>query len=218
MPPERPAPDSPHADSYSGFQRAIEHFSRPLLMRLTAPILRILAVLHVSPNVLSLMQIPAGALMVIMISSSRAAMIALMLLCFGLDGLDGLLARYTGQANLYGALVDQLADQVREVLTVAAVAQFGALSPLVAVLYGVLYPLSNVALYVLNQYGGKAGPIFKSVLTFYPFLLIYLLGGPNWLEFAGWLTVVAMAFSILLCMRPLRRLMTAQEHPDDASY
>ncbi len=180
-------------------------------MRLALPLLRVLAALHVSPNVLSLLQIPLGVLMVFVIGSNRAAVIGLMVLCLILDGLDGLLARYTNQANAYGALVDQMADQVREVLTVAAVAQVGALSPFVAVLYGVLYPVSNVALYLVNINSGKVSPAFKSVLTFYPFLLIYLLGGPNWLEWAGWLTVFAMAHTIALAMRQLHHLINVSD-------
>jgi phosphatidylglycerophosphate synthase len=133
-----------------------------------------------------------------------------MLICFVLDGLDGLLARSTGQANPYGALIDQMSDQIREVLTVAAVAQNGALSPLVATLYGVLYPLSNVGLYLVNVQGKTVKPTFKSVLTFYPFLLVYLLGGPNWLEPAGWLTVLAMALTVGQCARALAELRSAR--------
>ncbi|MHB8625545.1 MAG: CDP-alcohol phosphatidyltransferase family protein [Aggregatilineales bacterium] len=195
-----------HADSYSAGQRAMLKVLRPALSRFISPLLRILAAWGVSPNALSLAQIPLGALMVIVIGYNRLIVIGLMLACFALDGLDGLLARSTGQANPYGALIDQMADQIREVLTVAAVAQTGALSPLVATLYGVLYPLSNVGLYLVNVRGGAVGPTFKSVLTFYPFLLIYLLGGPNWLEPAGWLTVFAMALTVGQCTWALARL------------
>lgn len=200
-------PQRPHNDSYSGFQREIGRRTAPLRMHFADPLLRVLVALHVSPNALSLAQIPLGALIVIIISSSRGAVIMLLIGCFVLDGLDGLLARYTQQANAYGALVDQMADQIREVLTIAAVAQVGALSPVVAALYGVLYPVSNVGLYLVNAFGGAVSPVFKSVLTFYPFLLIFLLGGPNWLEWAGWLTVLAMAHTIALCLHRLKHLM-----------
>lgn len=196
----------PHADSYSAGQRALLNVLRPALNRLIAPILRVLAAWGISPNALSLAQLPLGALMVIVIGYSRPVVIGLMLICFALDGLDGLLARFTGQATPYGALIDQMSDQIREVMTVAAVAQNGALSPLVATLYGVLYPLSNVGLYLVNVRGDAVGPTFKSVLTFYPFLLIYLLGGPNWLELAGWLTVLAMALTVGQCARVLARV------------
>ncbi len=192
---------------YSVTQRAIGRIARPTLLRLTTPLLRVLSALHVAPNAISLLQIPLGVLMVLVIHTSRPAVIGLMLICFALDGLDGLFARYSNQTSAYGALVDQLADQIREVLTVAAVAQVGALSAVVATLYGVLYPLSNVALYVLNLHGGKPRPTFKSVVTFYPFLLIYLLGGANWLEVAGWLTLLAMSLTIADCTAQLRRLM-----------
>jgi len=202
------AKGAPPADSYSQTQRMlIRRFVRPVLLPLTTPILRALTALHVSPNALSLLQIPLGVLMVLVIHESHAAVIGLMLACFALDGLDGLLARYSGQASTYGALVDQCADQIREVLTVAAVAQNGALSALVATLYGVLYPLSNIALYLINLHGGRVAPTFKSVLTFYPFLLLYLLGGANWLEAAGWLTVAAMALTVGLSVHQLGRLL-----------
>jgi len=192
-----------HADSYSAGQRALLKLLRPALTRLIGPVLHLLAAWGVSPNALSLAQVPLGVLMVIVIGYNRLAVIGLLLACFALDGLDGLLARSSGQASPYGALIDQMSDQIREVLTVAAVAQNGALSPLVATLYGVLYPLSNVGLYLVNVRAGSVGPTFKSVLTFYPFLLIYLFGGPNWLEPAGWFTVLAMALTVGQCARAL---------------
>ena len=195
----------PHADSYSVGQRALAKLIRPAFLRLLTPILRLMAGLGIAPNLLSLLQIPFGVLMVIVIGQQRGAVIVLMALCLLLDGLDGLLARYTNQSSSYGALIDQLSDQIREVLTVAAVAQVGALSSAVAVLYGVLYPLSNVGLYLVNSRGGSVGPTFKSVLTFYPFLLIYLLGvgGSSWLELGGWLTVLSMSATIAQCARAL---------------
>jgi phosphatidylglycerophosphate synthase len=172
------------------------------------PLLRLLVACHVSPNALSLAQIPLGVLMVIVIPFNRPIVLILMAVCLLCDGLDGLLARFTGEANPFGALVDQCADQIREVLTVAAVAAIGALSPVIGALYGVLYPLTNIGLYLVNARGGSVSPTFKSVLTFYPFLVIFLLGGPNWLDAAGWLTVMAMSLTVAQCLWALRRLLT----------
>ncbi len=202
-----PAPES-HTDSYSPSQRALGRIVRPILLWLTNPVLRILATFHVSPNLLSLLQIPLGILMIIVIPTNHAAVLFLIAACLTLDGLDGLLARFTGTANLFGALVDQCADQIREVLTVAAVAGIGVLSPVIGTVYGVLYPLTNIGLYLVNARGGSVTPTFKSVLTFYPFLALYLLGGPNWLDAAGSLTLAAMSLTVAQCLWALRRLLT----------
>ena len=192
-----------HADSYSAGQRALMAIVRPVMIRVSTPVLRMLTALGVAPNALSLAQIPLGLAMIVVIGYSRIAVLVLMALCLALDMLDGLLARYTRQASSYGALIDQMSDQIREVMTVAAVAQAGALSGTVAALYGVFYPLSNVGLFLVNQRGATVSPVFKSIVTFYPFLVIYLLGGPNWLEWSGWLTVAAMGLTVGQCARAL---------------
>lgn len=197
-----------HANSYSVGQRAILKVVRPILIRFTTPILRTLTAWHVAPNLLSLLQIPLGVAMILLINSSRVVVLILILLCLLLDLLDGLLARYTFTASQHGALIDQMADQIREVLTVAAVVQSGALSGVIGTLYGVLYPLSNVGLYLVNQRGGLVSPTYKSVLTFYPFLTIYLLGGPNWLNAGGWLTIAAMGLTVGQCVAALGFLMS----------
>jgi len=196
-----------HADSYSVGQRALLKIARPILTRLSTPILRALTAWHVAPNLLSLLQIPLGIAMILLIDTSRIAVLILILCCFLLDMLDGLLARYTGRTSPHGALIDQMADQIREVLTVAALVQSGALPGIIGTLYGVLYPLSNVGLYLVNQRGGAVSPTFKSVLTFYPFLAIYLLGGSNWLIAGGWLTIVAMGLTVAQCAWALEPLM-----------
>ena len=210
--PPDPIPElsTAHADSYSVGQRALLTVARPILTRFSTPILHTLANWRVSPNLLSLLQIPLGIAMILLIDSSRIAVLILIGICLLLDMLDGLLARYTHNASPYGALIDQMADQVREVLTIAAVVQSGALSGVIGTVYGVLYPLSNVGLYLVNQQSGSVRPTFKSVLTFYPFLAVYLLGGPNWLNAGGWLTLLAMSLTVGQCVWALKSLIIAQ--------
>jgi len=66
-------------------------------------------------------------------------------------------------------------------------------------------------LFLVNQRGSSVSPTFKSILTFYPFLALYLLGGPNWLTIGGWLTVAAMSLTVAQCAIALAHLMTHEE-------
>ena len=88
------AVNPPPPDSYSAGQRLIVQRIRPVLL---TPILRLLARLGVAPNLLSLLQIPLGGLMVLVIAQERVLVIGLLLACFALDSLDGLLARRSGR-------------------------------------------------------------------------------------------------------------------------
>lgn len=114
----------------------------------------------------------------------------------------------------FGALLDQYADHVREVLVVAGLAAHGAIHPFIAVLYGISYPGANLTLYLCNRHRVPLPIAVKTYLTFYPALALYLLGGVNILDAAGALAVALMA---VLVAQGLWRLRSAMDTVTEAA-
>lgn len=79
--------------------------------RLLAPALRQLAALGVTPNALTLLSLVCMLAAGLLAASDHLPLAgALLLLGGGADGLDGELARQTGQASAFGGLLDSICD------------------------------------------------------------------------------------------------------------
>src|SRR5439155_17402682 len=137
-------------DSYSGFERRIIGPFRRGLLLVTRPLVMLLARLGVHPNVVSASQVVGGFAFLALVPAYPRLAFVLFLLLLLIDGLDGALARATGKASPFGALVDQYCDHIREITVVGGMALWGALSILPAVLYGPIYTGLNVTLYLAN--------------------------------------------------------------------
>ncbi|MGA9349480.1 MAG: CDP-alcohol phosphatidyltransferase family protein [Anaerolineae bacterium] len=105
-------------DSYSSFERRFLDQGRRLLLTLLKPAVFPLVALRVSPNVLSVAQIAVGVAIFFTVTSYPRLTFLLFLLALLLDALDGALARHTGRASPFGALLDQCCDHVREILVI----------------------------------------------------------------------------------------------------
>lgn len=196
------------ADSYSAAERRILGPARSILAAVYGPIAEVLARLGVAPNAVSLFQIALGVAVVVLIPTQPGLALALFALALATDGIDGALARRTGRVTKFGALLDQYADHVREVMVVAGLAAHGALHPFVAVMYGLAYPAANLTLYICNAYRVPLPIAIKTYLTFYPAMALYLLGGANVLDAAGTLAVGLMS---ILVAQGLWRLRSAMD-------
>lgn len=197
----------PSPDSYSAAERLALGPARAVLAAVYGPIARGLGRLGVAPNAVSLSQIPLGvAVVALMPTQPRLALLAFVLALVA-DGIDGALARATGRVTNFGALLDQYADHVREVIVVAGLAAHGALHPLVAVLYALAYPGANLTLYLCNARGVPLPIAIKTYLTFYPALVLYLWVGINVLDFAGTIAVGLMALLVAQGLWRLREAM-----------
>lgn len=200
-----PAP----ADSYSDLERRLLEPAHRVLQTVYAPVVWLLARLGFTPNAVSLSQVPLAILTVALIPTQPHVASALFVVTLALDGIDGALARATNRATTFGALLDQYADHIREVLVVAGLAAHGALHPAIATLYGLAYPAFNFTLYVCNAYGVPLPIAIKSYLTFYPALFAYLWWGVNVLDVAGALAVGLMGAVIAQGLWRLRAAMDA---------
>jgi phosphatidylglycerophosphate synthase len=198
------------ADSYSAAERRILAPARAVLGAIYGPIAEVLARIGATPNSVSLFQIVLGLAVVLLIPSQPGLALAVFVMALATDGVDGLLARRTGRVTKFGALLDQYADHIREVMVVGGLAAAGALHPFIAVMYGLAYPAANLTLYICNLHRVPLPIAIKTYLTFYPAMALYLVGGPNVLDAAG---VVAVGLMGILVAQGLWRLRRAMDAP-----
>jgi CDP-diacylglycerol--glycerol-3-phosphate 3-phosphatidyltransferase len=194
-------------DSYSAFERRFIGPFRAMLLRATRPLVALLARLDVPPNALSASQVPGGFLVVALVPVQPRWAFVLFLALLLVDGIDGALARATGRASPFGALVDQYSDHVREVTVVGGMAVWGGLAVLPAVLYGVIYTGLNLTVYLANQHGAPVPVAVKSYLVVYPALFLYLWFGLEVLTPAVVLSEVLMLIAVGMGLRNLARAM-----------
>ncbi|MBI4790251.1 MAG: CDP-alcohol phosphatidyltransferase family protein [Chloroflexi bacterium] len=197
-------------DSYSAVERKLLAPARRVLLTIYAPVVRVLAALHISPNTVSLAQVILGAVVVVLMPTQPRLAFTLFVAALVLDGVDGALARATNQATPFGALFDQYCDHIREVTVVAGLALYGALNPFLAGLYGLTYPAFNLTLYLCNAYRVPLAFALKSYLVVYPALFGYLWFGANVLDAAVTLSIALMALAVAF---GLRRLQPAMNQP-----
>ncbi len=169
-------------DSYSTLERrALEPF-RSAMRAALAPVLWPLVRFRVSPNFVSLSQIPLGIAAAVLISSLPRVALALFALTLVLDGIDGALARRTGKESSFGSLVDQFSDHTREIIMIAGLAFAGAVNGGLGTLYAFSHPLSNFMLYLGSTRGVRAPVTIKTWMSFYPFLILFLWFGIDYLD------------------------------------
>lgn len=199
-------------DSYSTLERRFLAPARRALHTLLAPLVRVLAALHIPPNAVSFAQIILGVVIVWLMPHQPRPAFGLFVIALLLDGVDGALARATNRATNFGALFDQYCDHIREVTVIAGLGWHGALNPFLTGLYGVTYPAFNLTLYVCNHYRVPLPFVIKSYLVVYPALWAYLWLGVNILDAAVALSLTLMGLAIALGLWRLSRAMDAARH------
>jgi len=204
-------------DSYSSFERRFLDRGRWLVYTLLKPAVFLLTALHVPPNVVSVAQIGVGVIIVFTVISYPRLTFLLLLLALLFDGLDGALARHTGRASSFGALLDQCCDHVREILVIAALAHAGALRPLSAVLYAITYPALNLTLFLCNYHQVPLPLALKSYLVVYPAIFAYLWLGANRLNEAVSLSIGLMGLVVVQGLFHLRQGMRETSDGKDAA-
>ncbi|MBI2887126.1 MAG: CDP-alcohol phosphatidyltransferase family protein [Chloroflexi bacterium] len=194
-------------DSFSSFERRFVAPYRTTFARITAPLVRLLRWLHVSPNLVSFSQVPIGGLIVYFMGTWPQLAFSLFVATLLLDSLDGALARAYGRSSQFGALFDQLCDHTRETLMIAAVALQGDLHLALAVLYPLVYATFNFLLFLCNYQRAPVPWAVKSYLIVYPGLFLYTFFQVPWMTPAVALSLAFMTTSILLALRNLSRAM-----------
>ena len=199
-------PESP-GDSYSPFERRFIGAFRRGLLWAPRPVVRLLARVGVPPHALSVSQILGGFVWLALVPAHPRLAFVLLLVLLLIDGLDGALARGTGKASAFGAVVDQYCDHIREVTVVAGMAVWGGLALLPAVFYGLIYTGLNLTIYLANAYRAPVPWAVKSYLVVYPALFLYLWFGVEWLTAAVVLSEILMLVVIGIGLRNLSGVM-----------
>jgi phosphatidylglycerophosphate synthase len=194
-------------DSYSAVERRFIGSFRRHLLWATHPTVILLARLGVYPNVLSVSQVVGGFVFLALVPAYPRPAFLLFLALLLLDGLDGALARATGKASAFGALVDQYCDHIREITVVGGMALWGALAIVPAVLYGLIYTGLNLTIYLANAHGAPVPWAIKSYLVVYPALFLSLWFGLDVLTPAVVLSETLMLVAIGMGLRNLARAM-----------
>ena len=200
-------PAARRGDSYSALERQFIGAFRQTLLRATRPLVGLLARLGVHPNVLSASQVVGSVAVVALVPTHPRLAFVLFLALLLIDGLDGALARATGQPSAFGALVDQYCDHIREVTVVGGMAFWGALAIVPAVLYGLVYTGLNLTLSLANAHGAPVPWAVKSYLVVYPALFRYLWYGLDLLTPAVVLSELLMLIVIGIGLRNLARVL-----------
>jgi phosphatidylglycerophosphate synthase len=202
--------EMPQADSYSSIERRVLAPGRRLLLRLYLPLIRPLASAGVSPHAVSALGPILGLVFVYTVRHNARLSALIWVLSVWVDGVDGTLARYSGRASDFGALVDQIADHTRETLIVVGLVAAGALSPFWGALYPFVYTALNVTLFLANHYRAAVPVAVKSWMVLYPAILAYLLLDRNWLSEATSASVALMGVTILYGLILLRPRMNGE--------
>ncbi|HUT15922.1 MAG TPA: CDP-alcohol phosphatidyltransferase family protein [Anaerolineae bacterium] len=202
------------ADSYSSLERRFLDPVRGLGLRVNLPIVRLLARLGISPHAVSLSGPLFGLAFVLIVPHNPRLSFLVWLVSMWVDNLDGSLARYTGRASDFGALMDQVADHLREIMILAGLASAGALHPLWGSLYPFVYTELNVILFITNYYAVPIPLALKSWPLLYPVIAVYLLWDINYLDYAVGLCVLLMSVTIAHGLCLLSRAMHSQPKAD----
>jgi phosphatidylglycerophosphate synthase len=193
------------ANSYSAFERKFTDPFRRHMLLATRPLVTLLARLGVHPNAVSASQVVGGFAVLALVPAHPRLAFLLFLALLLVDGIDGALARATGKASAFGALVDQYCDHIREITVVGGMALWGGLATLPAVLYGLIYTGLNLTVYLANAHGAPVPWAVKSYLVVYPALFLYLWFGLDLLTPAVVLSEVLMLIVIGMGLRNLAR-------------
>jgi phosphatidylglycerophosphate synthase len=179
---------------------------------LLAPLVRGLARMGVTPNLVSLL----GMLMLapfayLVLAYDEPWIVALacgfILLHVALDGLDGPLARYCGQSGQAGALVDICCDHGGLVIVVWVTSAAGLIDGTIGSIYVVLYTVAVVFIIWLNALGRPLRYVFRSKYVFYALLLLYGLTGLTHILTPA--LAVFSVYNLLLCGYAFLRIRQA---------
>ena len=94
------------------------------------------------------------------------------------------------RASDSGALMEQVADHLREIMILAGLASAGALHPLGVSLYPNVYTALNLILFITNYCDVPIPLALNSWPLLYPVIALYLLWNVNYLDYSVGLCVL----------------------------
>ena len=167
----------PEYDAVSSFERQYLGPIEETKLKLLLPLVRLLTRLGVSPNMVSLLQIPLSVAFVFILAwNVRVAGVAFIIIVL-LDGIDGALATYANKSTRFGKLFDPFCDHLREAIILAALGFHTDLNSFWLGVYVFVHVAFNLATFVCNLQRVSLPFAVKPSLIVYPLLWLYLLMG-----------------------------------------
>jgi CDP-diacylglycerol--glycerol-3-phosphate 3-phosphatidyltransferase len=167
--------------------------------RVTEPIARFLGRIGLTPNALTILGFLLTALVALILASGRLRLAGLLLVAtLGADGLDGTLARMTGQSTRFGAFLDSTLDRWAEVLVYGALVWYLLQSQQAQ---GVMLATAAMAFSLLVSYTraraeGVGLPCKEGLFTRFERLAVLIIGLVfNWIVIALWVIVPLAGFT-----------------------
>ena len=176
--------------------------ARQASRRLVEPVAQALGRLGLTPNTLTVMGCLLHLLVVWPLAAGRPGVAAVMLaLAAAFDGLDGTLARLTGQASAFGAFLDSTFDRISEVLVFAGLLLYaldtraGAALPALVVLLGLGGSLMTSYTRARSEaigHGTKGGVFgrFERMAVLVVGLLLTAWFGAGWFDLTLWVLAI----------------------------
>ena len=167
------------------------------------PLLKLLAVLNVTPNMVSFSGIIFALFFAILIKTNLTLALIFLIVSLLTDGIDGALARYQKKASDRGKFVDVFCSSIVVIIFLAGIVYAGLVSGLVAMIFAYLNLLSKVLASIKNSAYFKSDWKFKTFTGPLPNItvdLIVLLFFIFFLWSVNYLDLFLIIFSIILAI------------------
>jgi len=167
------------------------------------PLLKLLAVLSVTPNMVSFSGIIFALFFAILIKTNLTLALIFLIVSLLTDGIDGALARYQKKASDRGKFVDVFCSSIVVVIFLAGIVYAGLVSGLVALVFAYLNLLSKVLAAIKNSAYLKSDwrfKIFTGPLPNITVILTVVLFFISALWSINYLDLFLIVFSIILAI------------------
>lgn len=203
--------DFEELDSYSSFEQRYLGATKRIVCFLLYPFARLAVALRISPNTISLLQIPVA--IATWYTNKNEPRLSALFLCLTmfLDGLDGVLAKVAGNSSLFGKVIDQFSDHAKDTLIFAGLVLAQIVDPVWALLYVVAHIVFNLVIYGCNYFEVPVAFALKPSLVVYPliFLRLWWKGCMQLARLLDLSLIVATCLMTLVIIQGLRRLENA---------
>ncbi|MEM7146271.1 MAG: CDP-alcohol phosphatidyltransferase family protein [Verrucomicrobiota bacterium] len=193
-------------DCYSGGEGEFMDWAQAVRGRLFAPLLRLLAELGVRANQVTYLSLLVGfAFCPLYLTGYRVAAFFCLLVHVVLDGLDGPLARFRGQASNRGSFTDTMVDQLVVTVTTLTMVHAGYASIWSGGLYVFFYAVVVGFAFVRNALCAPYSWLFRPRFVVYLWFLIETTLWSGTLEWVLWIATGILAMKSVTGFLSIRR-------------
>jgi phosphatidylglycerophosphate synthase len=168
---------------YSGIEGKVLYRWQQVRQATLKPVAAALNWIGVTPDMLSLATVGLGIGFLFWARINLAVAILLLAVAVLLDGLDGVLARYTRNVSARGSFTDMFCDQLVVALTVGGLVWADLLMGVLGVLFVYIYTALVTFLMLHEMLSVSSSWLIRpSRMVLYLFVVIYYFTGRNWLN------------------------------------